>query len=120
MSPDPSVRLTLFWGGSGIVLATLVPLLAETVSLFPVPYDFSWLNQFGQPFFAQLSAGVLVVALTILAVGIGKESGIAGASIIGKLSLILFAVAGLALSVIAPATLASIHRSAELSRLGTV
>jgi hypothetical protein len=67
-----------------------------------------------------LSAGVLVVALTILAVGIGKESGIAGASIIGKLSLILFAVAGLALSVIAPATLASIHRSAELSRLGTV
>lgn len=104
MSPGSSSRLTLSLGGSGIVLATLAPLVAETVEVFPVPYDLSWLNQSWQPLFVQLSAGVLLVAFTILAVGIGKESGIAGASIIGKFSLILFPVAGFALSVIVPAS----------------
>ena len=117
MSPGSSSRLTLSWGGSGIVLATLVPLVAETVGRFPVPYDFSWLNQFGNPFITQLSAAVLAVAITILAVGIGKESGIVGASIIGKLSLILFAIAGLAQSVIAPATLAPLGTSPNVLAL---
>ena len=102
MSSASGLRLTLSVGGSGIVLATLVPLVAETIVYFPVPYDLSWLNQFGHLLFAQLSAGVLLIALIILAVGIGKGSGIAGASIIGKLSLILFPGAGLVLSVIEP------------------
>ena len=108
MSPGVSSRSTLSFGGAGIILATLIPLVAEAVGLFPVPYDFSWLNQFGQPSFAQLCAGVLVVAFTILAMGIRKEPGIAGASVIGKLSLILFAVAGLAVRVIVPASIAPI------------
>ncbi|MCU1505694.1 MAG: hypothetical protein JWP05_663 [Microbacteriaceae bacterium] len=92
-------------------------MVAETVFLFPVPYDFSWLNHSWQPFLAQLSAGVLVVAFTILAVGIRKESGIAGASIIGKLSIILVAVAGFALSVIAPTSVALLGTSPNVLAL---
>ena len=117
MPRGPSAHLTLSLGGVAIVLATLVPIVAETVGLFPVPYDLSWLNQFGQPLFAQLSAVVLVAAFTILAMGVEKEPGIAGASIIGKLSLILFAVAGLAVRVIAPATLAPLGTSPNVLAL---
>ncbi len=96
-----SSRLTLSVGGSAIVLATVVPLVARTVFLFPVPYDLSWLNDSWQPFPGLLSAMVLVVAFTILALGVRKESGIAGASVVGKISLIVFSVSGLALSWIA-------------------
>lgn len=100
-SSRSSSRLTLTLGGSALILATVVPLVARTVFTFPVPYDLSWLNDSWQPFPALMSAMVLVVAFTILAVGIRKESGIAGASIIGKLSLIVFSVSGLVLSGIA-------------------
>lgn len=111
MSSSSTLRLTLFLGGLGIVLATLVPLMVEIIGVFPVPYDLSWLNQFGNVRFAQLVEGVLLVAFIILAVGTGQGSGIAGASTIGKVSLIVFAIAGFALSVIAPATLAPLGTS---------
>jgi hypothetical protein len=91
---------TLLLGGIGIVIATLNPLVGRAVFMFPVSNAFSWLNQSWQALPQQLSAGVLVVALTILAIGIGKESGIPGTSVIGKLSLMIIGVAALALSFI--------------------
>jgi hypothetical protein len=114
-----SSRLTLLVGGAGIALATLVPLVARAVFIFPVPYDLSWLNRSWQPLPAQLSAGVLVVACVVLAVGIRRESGIAGTSIIGKLALILFAVANLAMTIVSAGPLPTLGTSPSVLALIT-
>ncbi len=101
LSHRSSSRLTLLLGGSAIILATIVPLVARTVFMFPVPYALSWLNDSWKPLPGLLSAVVLVVAFIVLAMGIRQEAGIAGASIIGKVSLIVFPLSGLALTAVA-------------------
>jgi len=100
VSPRSSSRSTLCWGGAGIVLATLAPAIALTVFLFPAPYEYSWLNSFSLPLPTMLSAVVLVVAFMILARGVRGEHGIAGSSFLGKLALVLYPVAGLAVTMI--------------------
>ncbi|HEX4444426.1 MAG TPA: hypothetical protein VHZ81_12690 [Galbitalea sp.] len=94
-----SSRLTLSLGGVAVILATVVPLVGRLVFIFPQPIGSSWLYYSWQPFFAPLSTSTLVVAFVILAAGFRNERGIAGMSVLGKTSLIVFAVAGLAQSV---------------------
>lgn len=115
-----SSPLTLAWGGAGLVLGTLMPLLAAAVFFFPVPYDYSWMNYSSQPFFGSLSAIVVAIACVILTIGIGKEKGIAGNSIIGKLSLILFPVASLIRFAIIPAELPGLGTSPNILALYAV
>ena len=93
LSTPPRVpRLTLLWGGAGIVVATALPLLWEaTISLGGA---LLWRPSYAWPQVAlALSAVVLLGAFIVLSVGIGTESGIVGASRVGKFSLIAFPAA---------------------------
>ncbi|GAA4168618.1 hypothetical protein [Gryllotalpicola koreensis] len=94
-TPPRSPRLTLAWGGAGIVVATLLPLAWQAIHVFP-PAGRAWLNYAWQPIGTTASSAVLVAAFAVLAVGIGKESGIAGDLLAGKIALIMFPSAVLA------------------------
>jgi hypothetical protein len=87
---------TVVAGGVGIVLASIVPVVARAVFLFPVPYPLSWLNDSWWPFFAPTSAAILVVACAILAVGLRGEPAITGPRVVARVALVLFALASLA------------------------
>ena len=93
LSRRSSSPLTLSLGGLTLLLATVVPLIARLVFIFPLPLSSSWLYFSWQPLAGLLSAGAFVIAFAILAFGIRKEPGIAGASILGKVSIVLFSVA---------------------------
>lgn len=84
--------LTLMFGGSGIVLGSLEPLWSRLILIVP-PEESSWLSTTWPPELLEtLSAAVLSIGFVILAIGIGREPGIAGSSILGRASLIVFAV----------------------------
>ncbi|AYG03378.1 hypothetical protein [Gryllotalpicola protaetiae] len=98
LSTPPRVpRLTLLWGGAGIVAATVVPLAWQVFHLVP-PTGWERLNWAWESFSTTASAAVLLAAFTVLAVGVRRESGIAGSSIAGNVALIGFAVVGLAVN----------------------
>ena len=84
---------TLLLGGVGIVLATVNPFVGRAVFLFPVPNNVSWLYDSWQSLPQQISALVFVAAFTVLGIGVKRERGIAARSIIGRIALIVFAVA---------------------------
>ena len=93
LSTPPRLPLTLVVGGTGIVLATIEPLLAQATWVI-TPIGHSQLFVFWTPQFVALSQLVLAVSLVVLARGIGKEPGITGASRLGRVSLIVFGVSG--------------------------
>lgn len=86
-------RLTLLLGGSALILATVIPLLGLIVFVWPQPLSSSWLYFSWQPLPERASAVLFVVAFGILALGLGKEPGIAGRSAVGQVALLLFPVA---------------------------
>lgn len=90
-------RLTLAWGGAGVIVATVLPLTWQVFHRIP-PTGWERLNWAWEPFSTTASAAVLLAAFIVLAVGVGRERGIAGASTIGKVSLIGFAAVGLAVN----------------------
>ncbi|MEY9853340.1 hypothetical protein ABH923_003018 [Leifsonia sp. EB41] len=89
--PVSASRTTLTWGGAGLVLAALTPIVAELAFLFPPPGT-SWLYSAETPFAGTASAAVLVIAFVVLAFGIRGEQGIAGPSRVGRTALVLFAL----------------------------
>lgn len=92
ISRRSSSRVTLLVGGAALILATATPLLGGILIAGPRPIP-SWLSFSWQPL-PELASGVLlVIAFAILALGVGREPGIAGRSIVGKVALILFPVA---------------------------
>lgn len=91
---------TLLLGGVGLVLATVNPFVGRAVFIFPVPNYVSWLYGSWQSIPQQVSALVFVAALTVLAIGVKREPGIAARSIIGKVALIVFAVANFSVVVL--------------------
>jgi hypothetical protein len=93
-------RLTLTLGGVGIILATIVPVVSEIIFIFPLSDGASWLYFLWRPVYPALAAALLVVAFIVLAFGVGRESGIAGRSIIGRVALILFPTARLVAALI--------------------
>lgn len=93
ISRRSSSRLTLLVGGAALILATFIPLLGRIVFVWPQPLSSSWLYFSWQPLPERASAVLFVVAFAILALGVGREPGIAGRSIVGKVALILFPVA---------------------------
>jgi hypothetical protein len=74
--PVTASRTTLMWGGAGLVLATVVPIVAELGWIFPPPGT-SWLYFAVTPFAGTASAAVLVIAFVLLAFGVRGERGIA-------------------------------------------
>lgn len=86
-------RLTLLLGGSALILATVIPLLGRVVFVWPQLLSSSWLYFSWQPLPERVSAVLFVIAFAILALGLGKEPGIAGRSTVGKVALTLFPVA---------------------------
>ena len=89
--PTSTSRTTLTWGGAGLVLATVVPIVAELAFLFPPPGT-SWLYSVETPFAGTASAAVLVIAFVVLAFGVRGEQGITGSSRVGRTALVLFAL----------------------------
>jgi hypothetical protein len=94
ISRRSSSRLTLRVGGAALMLATVIPLLGGMLIAGPRPIP-SWLSFSWQPLPELASVVLLVVAFAILALGVGREPGIAGRSIVGKVALVLFPVASL-------------------------
>ena len=95
-APAPAPRTTLVWGGAGVVVATLTPLLLEIVFLFPSALSsmlFPVLTTLGN-----FSVCVLVVAFAILGFGLRGEPGIAGNSKAGRAALVTYAVLGVVTS----------------------
>ncbi len=79
---------TTLWGGGGLVLSGLIALLASlhfVLSLTPSRSLF-----FASTVPLMVSDVVMLLATVILAFGVRGESGIAGASIIGKVALLVF------------------------------
>lgn len=107
-SSGSSSRSTLLWGGAGIVVASILS-LAPRVSLFLLPS--SWGYYRWESYLGMSSTVVLVVALAILAVGLRHEPGIAGASLVGKVALIVFPVTGLALYAISLVPMATLSET---------
>ena len=95
ISRRSSSRLTLLVGGAALILATVIPLLGGILIAGPRPIP-SWLSFSWQPLPELASVALFVIAFAILALGVGREPGIAGRSIVGKVALILFSVAQLA------------------------
>lgn len=89
--PASASRATLTWGGACLILATVVPIVAELALLFPPPGT-SWLYSAETPVAATASAAVLVIAFVVLAFGVRGERGIAGPSRAGRGALVLFAL----------------------------
>ncbi|MFE4468991.1 hypothetical protein ACFRFH_09240 [Leifsonia sp. NPDC056824] len=89
--PASASRTTLTWGGAGLILATVVPIVAELAFLFPPPGT-SWLYSAETPAAGTASAVVLVITFVVLAFGIRGERGIAGPSRAGRGALVLFAL----------------------------
>lgn len=87
---DSTSRLTLTWGGAGVALASLFPLLSNVGLVFP-GVDVSWFYT-NTPLIGGLSGVVLLAAFAVLAVGVRGEAGIAGPSVVGKTALIVFAM----------------------------
>lgn len=83
-------RLTTLWGGAGIVVASLLSLLAFFRFSFPLTHDYFLV--FSAPIPAAVSAVILLVAIGILAFGIPGESGIVGHSVVGKVALLVFGI----------------------------
>lgn len=106
ISRRSSSRLTLVVGGSALILATVVPLLGRIVFVWPQPLSSTWLYFAWQPLPEGASAALLVIAFVTLSLGVGKEPGIAGGSHLGRIALVLFAVASLASFLAGFATLA--------------
>lgn len=103
-TPVPSSRVTLSYGGVGVALASLVPLVLQAALVLP-PSGSSWWYDSWRPLLGPVSAAVSVAAFVVLALGARHEQGIAGASLLGKIALIVFPVPGLVLSVLAFAPL---------------
>jgi hypothetical protein len=95
--PAHASRLTLAWGGGGIIVATVMPLLWQAFGAFPTAGG-AWLNWAWEPIANTASAAVLLAAFIVLAVGVGHETGIAGPSRVGQVALIAFAVVALAVA----------------------
>ena len=82
--------VTLTWGGTGLAVAAVFPLLLNAAFLVP-SIDVSWMYT-NQPVVGGLSAVALIAACIVLAIGLHGETGIAGKSVVGKLALIVFGV----------------------------
>jgi hypothetical protein len=95
--PSHAPRLALAWGGGGIIVAAVMPLLWQVLGVYP-PAGGAWLNWAWQPIAETASAVVLLAAFIVLAVGIGRETGIAGPSRVGQVALIAFAAVTLAVA----------------------
>lgn len=89
--PVSASRTTLTWGGAGLILGTVIPIVAQLVFVFPPPGT-SWLYSTETPIAGTASAAVLVIAFVVLAFGVRGERGIAGSSRVGKTALVLFAL----------------------------
>ncbi|MEY9951457.1 hypothetical protein [Leifsonia sp. EB34] len=89
--PMGASRVTLTWGGAALVLATVVPSVAELVWVFPPPGT-SWLYVADTPGLGAASAVVLIIAFVVLAFGVRGEGGIAGSSRVGRAALVVFAL----------------------------
>ncbi len=86
-------RLTLLVGGAALILATVIPLVGRIVLVWPQPLSSSWLYFWWQPIPERAPAALFVIAFAVLALGVGRERGIAGGSAVGKVALILYPVA---------------------------
>ncbi|WP_295123607.1 hypothetical protein [uncultured Leifsonia sp.] len=84
-------RRTLTWGGAGVALASLFPLLSNAGLVFPA-MDMSWVFT-SSAAVGGVSAVVLIASFVALALGVQGETGIAGTSTVGKAALVVFAVA---------------------------
>lgn len=80
--------LTLTWGGGALAFASLFPLLSNVGYLLP-SVDLSWVYA-NHPVVGALSAIALIAGCIVLAAGLRGEPGIAGASIVGRVALIVF------------------------------
>jgi len=91
----PTTHYTTLWGGAGVVVSAV---MAASPTLLPVaPNDWYFLIGW-LPIMQLLSTVILAAAVTVLAVGVRGESGIVGASVVGKTALIGFAVLRLVLA----------------------
>ena len=102
--PASASRATLTWGGGGLVLATVVPIVAELAFLFPPPGT-SWLYSAETPVAETASAVLLVSAFVVLAFGVRGERGIVGSSRVGRTALVLFALTSIVSAGYVPANL---------------
>lgn len=98
-SPPRVPRRTLAWGGAGIIVASVLPLAWQVLHVVPMAARL-WLNYAWEPISGAVCAAVLVAAYAVLAVGVGRESGIVGTSWVGKTLLILTPALGLAVDLL--------------------
>ncbi|CAM5486962.1 hypothetical protein [Leifsonia shinshuensis] len=82
---------TLIWGGAGLALSAVVPVLGQALFLVPPPGT-SWLYVLESPVFGTTSAAILLIAYILLAFGVGAEPGIAGPSRLGRTALVVLAL----------------------------
>jgi hypothetical protein len=81
-------HFTTLWGGSGLVVAGVLSLLAIFNVAVPLARDYYF--PFSSTIPQLLASIILLVSVGILALGIRGESGIAGRSVVGKTALLVF------------------------------
>lgn len=91
-------HLTTIVGGAGVLLASLILLLASLGAVIPISdaYIFPFRSQVP----STVSAIIFLVALAVLAFGIRGEQGIVGGSIVGKVAMLVFGIGGVVTRII--------------------